>query len=83
MNLGPAIDRPRYFGVRLHRRRFDEGARLREKYKSLTEKNEATGITRGLAAFIGIAELAGSARIILPMTSQHCSLYPDHGLHGS
>jgi uncharacterized membrane protein len=40
-----------------------------EKYKSLTEKNEATGITRGLAAFIGIAELAGSAGIILPMTT--------------
>jgi len=38
-----------------------------EKYKALTEKNGPTGVTRGLAAFIGIAELAGGVGIILPM----------------
>jgi uncharacterized membrane protein len=40
-----------------------------EKYKALTEKNGPTGITRGLAAFIGIAELAGGVGIILPMAA--------------
>jgi len=34
-----------------------------EKYKALTEKNGPTGITRGLAAFIGIAELAGGGGV--------------------
>jgi putative oxidoreductase len=40
-----------------------------EKYKALTEKNGPTGMTRGLAAFIGIAELAGGVGIILPMAA--------------
>jgi hypothetical protein len=40
-----------------------------EKYKSLTEKNGATEIGRGLAAFISIAELAGGPGIILPMAT--------------
>jgi uncharacterized membrane protein len=40
-----------------------------EKYKALTEKNGPTGITRGLAAFIGIAELGGGVGIILPMAT--------------
>lgn len=40
-----------------------------EKYRALTEKNGPTGITSGLAAFIGIAELAGGVGIILPMAA--------------
>lgn len=31
-----------------------------QKYKAMSEKNGPSGITRGLAAFIGIAELAGA-----------------------
>ncbi len=38
-----------------------------KKYKSLTEKKGPTGITRGLAGFIGIAELTGGVGIILPV----------------
>jgi putative oxidoreductase len=40
-----------------------------EKYKALTEKNGPTGITRGLAASIGIAELAAGVGIIPPMAT--------------
>lgn len=40
-----------------------------EKYKALTEKNGPTGITRGLATFIGIAELAGGIGIVLPLAT--------------
>jgi putative oxidoreductase len=40
-----------------------------EKYKALSEKKGPTGITRGLAGFIGIAELAGGLGIILPMAT--------------
>ena len=40
-----------------------------EKYKALSEKKGPTGITRGLASFIGIAELAGGLGIILPMAT--------------
>ena len=59
-----SMDRPRPFGVRIHRCRVSEGVRLREVQR--TEKYGPTGITRGLAAFIGIAELAGGVGIILP-----------------
>jgi uncharacterized membrane protein YphA (DoxX/SURF4 family) len=38
-----------------------------KKYKALSEKKGPTGITRGLAAFIGVAELAGGLGVILPM----------------
>jgi uncharacterized membrane protein len=38
-----------------------------EKYKAQSEKNGPSGITRGLATFIGVAELAGGLGIILPM----------------
>ena len=40
-----------------------------EKYKALSEKNGPSGITRGLATFIGIAELAGGVGIVLPMAT--------------
>ena|SRR5712672_1511338 len=40
-----------------------------EKYKSQSEKSGSTGITRGLAAFIGISEIAGALGIILPMAT--------------
>lgn len=35
-----------------------------EKYKALLEKNGPSGITRGLATFIGMAELAGGVGIL-------------------
>jgi uncharacterized membrane protein YphA (DoxX/SURF4 family) len=40
-----------------------------EKYKTQSEKNGPTGVTRGLAAFIGIAEIAGALGIVLPMAT--------------
>src|ERR1700681_4394490 len=40
-----------------------------EKYKIQSEKNAPTGITRGLASFIGIAEIAGALGIVLPMAT--------------
>ncbi len=40
-----------------------------EKYKALTEKGRPSGISRGLATFIGIAELAGGVGIVLPMAA--------------
>ena len=41
-----------------------------EKYKTQSEKkNEPSGITRPLAAFICIAEIAGSLGIMLPSTT--------------
>ena len=40
-----------------------------EKYKAMSEKNGPTGITRGLAAFIGVAEIAGGLGIVLPMAT--------------
>ena len=40
-----------------------------EKYKTQSEKNGPTGITRGLAAFIGIAEIAGGLGVVLPMAT--------------
>ena len=40
-----------------------------EKYKTQSEKNGPTGISRGLAAFIGIAEIAGGLGIVLPMAA--------------
>jgi len=41
-----------------------------EKYKSMSEKNGPTAITRGLVMFIGIAELAGAIGLILPMAAE-------------
>jgi uncharacterized membrane protein YphA (DoxX/SURF4 family) len=38
-----------------------------EKYKAQSEKKGPTGIPRGLATFIGGAELAGGLGIVLPM----------------
>src|SRR5271165_7287939 len=38
-----------------------------EKYKALSEKNGPSGITRGFATVIGVAELAGGVGIVLPM----------------
>ena len=38
-----------------------------EKYKIQSEKNGPPGITRGLATFIGTAELAGGLGLVLPM----------------
>ena len=40
-----------------------------EKFKTQSEKNGPTGITRGLAAFIGGAEIAGALGIVLPMAT--------------
>ena len=40
-----------------------------EKYKAVTEKKGPSGISRGLATSIGIAELAGGIGIVLPMGS--------------
>jgi DoxX-like family len=40
-----------------------------DKYKALSEKNGPTGVTRGLAGFIGGAELAGAFGIVLPMAT--------------
>jgi uncharacterized membrane protein YphA (DoxX/SURF4 family) len=38
-----------------------------EKFKAVSEKKGPSGITRGLARFIGTAELAGAVGVILPM----------------
>lgn len=40
-----------------------------EKYKTQSEKNGRTGVTRGLTTFIGIAEIAGALGIVLPMAT--------------
>ena len=40
-----------------------------EKYTALSVKNGPIGITRGLATFIGIADLAASLGIVLPMAT--------------
>jgi len=40
-----------------------------QKYKVMTEKNGPTGISRGLATFIGICELAGAFGVVLPMAT--------------
>ena len=41
-----------------------------EKYKAMSEKkNGPTGPSRGLITFIGIAEIAGSLGIVLPMAT--------------
>ena len=41
-----------------------------EKYKAMSEKkNGPTGLTRGLVTFIGVAEIAGSLGIVLPMAT--------------
>jgi hypothetical protein len=38
-----------------------------EKYKAMSERNGPSGLTRGLVAFIGVAELDGAIGIVLPM----------------
>jgi uncharacterized membrane protein len=40
-----------------------------EKYKALSKKNGPTGITRGLATFIGVAEISGGLGMVLPMAT--------------
>src|ERR1700719_1167234 len=40
-----------------------------EKFKAQSEKKGSVGITRGLAAFIGFAEIAGGLGIVLPMAT--------------
>ena len=40
-----------------------------ERYKAMSEKNGPSGITRGLATFIGICELAGAFGLVLPMAT--------------
>jgi len=40
-----------------------------EKYKTQSEKNGPTGISRGLVTFIGVAEIAGALGIVLPMAT--------------
>ena len=40
-----------------------------ERYEAMTEKNGPSGITRGLASFIGICELAGAFGVVLPMAT--------------
>lgn len=38
-------------------------------YKAMIEKKGPSGITRGLAAFIGLAEIVGALGLILPMAT--------------
>jgi putative oxidoreductase len=40
-----------------------------EKFKAQSEKKGPVGITRGLAAFIGFAEIVGGLGIVLPMAA--------------
>src|SRR5260370_24522445 len=41
-----------------------------EKFKAMSEKNgKPAGISRGLARFIGIAEIAGGLGIVLPIAT--------------
>ena len=40
-----------------------------ERYKTMSEKSGPSGITRGLATFIGITELAGAFGVVLPMAT--------------
>ena len=40
-----------------------------EKFKAQSEKKGPVGITRGLAAFIGTAEITGGLGIVLPMAT--------------
>ena len=40
-----------------------------ENFKAQSEKNGPAGITRGLATFAGVAELAGGLGIVLPMAT--------------
>jgi uncharacterized membrane protein YphA (DoxX/SURF4 family) len=54
-----------------------------EKYKTQSEKNGPSGISRGLVTFIGVAEIAGSLGIVLPMatnTAPWLSLWAAVGL---
>jgi hypothetical protein len=38
-----------------------------EKYKAMSEKNGPSGLSHGLVTFIGLSEVAGALRIVLPM----------------
>ncbi len=38
-----------------------------QKYKTMSEKNGPSGLSRGLVMFIGIAELLGAIGVVLPM----------------
>ena len=41
-----------------------------EKYKAMSEKkNGRTSLSRGLITFIGMAEIAGSLGVVLPMAT--------------
>jgi uncharacterized membrane protein YphA (DoxX/SURF4 family) len=40
-----------------------------DRYKAMSEKKGPTGITRGLATFIGIAELAGAFGVVVPVAT--------------
>ncbi len=40
-----------------------------QKFKAMAEKNGPTGVSRGLAAFIGSCELAGAFGVVLPMAT--------------
>jgi uncharacterized membrane protein YphA (DoxX/SURF4 family) len=40
-----------------------------EKFKAQSEKNGPSGISRGLATFVGIAEIAGGLGVVLPMAT--------------
>jgi uncharacterized membrane protein YphA (DoxX/SURF4 family) len=40
-----------------------------QKFGKQSEKSGKTGITRGLAAFIGISEIAGALGVVLPMAT--------------
>lgn len=40
-----------------------------EKFKARSEQHGPTGISHGLATFIGVAELAGGLGLILPMAT--------------
>jgi hypothetical protein len=40
-----------------------------QKYKAMTEKNGPSGISHGLATFIGTAELTGAVGVIVPMAT--------------
>src|SRR5260370_4460887 len=72
----PAIKRNRFWALNTTlttRSMMVVGAMKRfayEKFKAQSEKNGPAGITRGLATFIGVAELAGGLGIVLPMATR-------------
>ena len=40
-----------------------------QKYRAMSEKHGASGMSRGLVTFIGISELAGAFGVVLPMAT--------------